>query len=381
MKNIHSKQFKIGMLGGGQLGRMALQEAYNLNLNISILDPSENAPSKNLTGDFVKGNFKDYDTVYQFGKDKDVVTIEFEDVNSDALLKLESEGVKVFPQPKALKIIQDKGLQKLFYQEHDIPTSRFELIENKAQLKSTSLNFPIFQKLRTSGYDGYGVQSIENIESIEKAFDSSSMIEEAVELDKELSVIVARNEKGECKTFPIVEMEFNPKANMVEFLFSPANVSADIESEAEEIAVKIIEKLEMVGLLAVELFLDKKGNILVNEVAPRTHNSGHHTIEANMTSQFGQHLRAILNLPLGDTSSKQAAVMVNLLGEENASGQATYEGMEDILKIPGVHPHLYGKEEVKPFRKMGHITIVHEDIQMAKKIAKEVKSKVKATNS
>lgn len=381
MKNIHSKQFKIGMLGGGQLGRMALQEAYNLNLNISILDPSENAPCRNLTGDFVKGNFKDYDTVYQFGKDKDVVTIEFEDVNSDALLKLESEGVKVFPQPKALKIIQDKGLQKLFYQEHDIPTSRFELIENKAQLKSTSLNFPIFQKLRTSGYDGYGVQSIENIESIEKAFDSSSMIEEAVELDKELSVIVARNEKGECKTFPIVEMEFNPKANMVEFLFSPANVSADIESEAEEIAVKIIEKLEMVGLLAVELFLDKKGNILVNEVAPRTHNSGHHTIEANMTSQFGQHLRAILNLPLGDTSSKQAAVMVNLLGEENASGQATYEGMEDILKIPGVHPHLYGKEEVKPFRKMGHITIVHEDIQMAKRIAKEVKSKVKATNS
>lgn len=368
------------MLGGGQLGRMSLQEAYNLNLNISILDPSEHAPCKNLTGDFVKGDFKDFDTVYHFGKDKDVVTIEFEDVNSDALMQLEKEGIEVYPQPRVLKIIQDKGLQKQFYQENNIPTSPFELVNGIEDLKNTSLRFPLFQKLRTSGYDGYGVQYVDSKDNLERAFDAPSMLEEAVELDKELSVIVARNKSGECKTFPVVEMEFNPKANMVEFLFSPANISKEIETEATKIAIEVIEKLDMIGLLAVELFLDKNGRIMVNEVAPRAHNSGHHTIEGNLTSQFGQHLRAILNLPLGDTASSQAAVMVNLLGDEKANGKAKYEGMENILDVSGVYPHLYGKEEVRPFRKMGHITIINRELSEAKRIAREIKSKIRVTN-
>ena len=380
MKNIHSSNFKIGMLGGGQLGRMTLQEAYNLNLHIDILDPSANAPCKTLANKFIVGDFKDFETVYNFGKDKNVVTIEFEDVNSDALAKLEKEGVKVFPQARVLKIIQDKGLQKQFYKMHGIPSSNYELIEDKKEIENSELNFPVFQKLRTSGYDGYGVQKIDSKTNLEKAFEGKSVLEEGVDLEKELSVIVARNESGECKYFPLVELEFNPTANMVEFLFSPANVSKAIELEAYELAKTVIEKLDMVGILAVEMFLNKEGKLMVNEVAPRAHNSGHQSIEGNFTSQFAQHLRSILNLPLGDTSILMPSVMVNLLGEEGVNGEAHYEGMEEILKIPGVYPHLYGKEQVKSFRKMGHITIINKDLNQAKKIAKEVKSIIKATS-
>lgn len=379
MSNIHSSKFRIGMLGGGQLGRMTLQEAYNLNLHIDILDPSENAPCKTLANQFTVGDFKDFDTVYEFGKDKDVITIEFEDVNSDALAKLEEEGVKVFPQPSVLKIIQDKGLQKNFYIKHGIPTSSFQLIENKSEISTSNLIFPVFQKLRTSGYDGYGVQKIDSKNDLDKAFDGKSVLEEGVDLDKELSVIVARNESGECKHFPLVELEFNPIANMVEFLFSPANVSKEIEEEAYALAKTVIEKLDMIGILAVEMFLNKKGKLMVNEIAPRSHNSGHQSIEGNYTSQFGQHLRSILNLPLGNTDIIMPSVMVNLLGEEGVNGEAVYEGMEEILKIPGVYPHLYGKEQVKSFRKMGHITIINKDLEEAKKIAKEIKQTIKAT--
>lgn len=379
MSNIHSSKFKIGMLGGGQLGRMTLQEAYNLNLHIDILDPSDNAPCKTLANKFVVGDFKDFNTVYEFGKDKNVVTIEFEDVNSDALAKLEEEGVKVFPQPRVLKIIQDKGLQKQFYERNGIPTSPYQLIENKEEISISKLSFPVFQKLRTSGYDGYGVQKIESKNDLGKAFDGKSVLEEGVDLDRELSVIVARNESGECKHFPLVELEFNPKANMVEFLFSPANVSDSIEQQAYELAKTVIEKLDMVGLLAVEMFLNKEGVLMVNEIAPRAHNSGHQSIEGNFTSQFGQHLRSILNLPLGNTDILIPSVMVNLLGEEGANGEAVYKGMAEIIKTPGVYPHLYGKEQVKSYRKMGHITIINKDLETAKKIAKQVKETIKAT--
>lgn len=380
MKNIHSENYKIGILGGGQLGRMTLQEAYNLNLHIDILDPSNNAPCKNLANNFVVGNFKDYDAVYAFGKDKDVVTIEFEDVNSDALAQLEKEGVKVFPQPKVLKIIQDKGLQKQFYADNNLPTSRFELIESKEDIQNSNLKFPVFQKLRTSGYDGYGVQRIDSKADLEKAFDKASVIEEGVDLEKELSVVLARNEKGEIKHFPLVELEFNPKANMVEFLFSPANVSEEVAVKAYHLATTLIEKLDMVGLLAVELFLNKNGEVLINEIAPRAHNSGHQSIEGNFTSQFAQHLRAILNLPLGNTDIVLPSVMLNLLGEEDANGTAHYEGFEEILEEKGVYPHLYGKEQVKPFRKMGHITILDEDLDSAKIKARKIKSIVKVTS-
>lgn len=380
MKNIHSQNFKIGILGGGQLGRMTLQEAYNLNLHIDILDPSANAPCKNLANEFVVGDFKNYDDVYAFGKDKDVVSIEFEDVNSDALAQLEKEGVKVFPQPKVLKIIQDKGLQKQFYADNGLPTSKFQLIENKEGIANSDLKFPVFQKLRTSGYDGYGVQRIDSKDDLRKAFDTPSIIEEGVDLEKELSVVIARNEKGEVKYFPLVELEFNPKANMVEFLFSPANVSKEIADKAYGLASRLIEKLEMVGLLAVELFLNKEGEVLINEIAPRSHNSGHQSIEGNYTSQFAQHLRAILNLPLGNTDILVPSVMLNLLGEEDANGTAHYEGFEEILELKGVYPHLYGKEQVKPFRKMGHITILDEDLEKAKAKARNIKTIVKVTS-
>ena len=380
MKNIHSQNFKIGILGGGQLGRMTLQEAYNLNLHIDILDPSTNAPCKNLANEFVEGNFKNYDDVYAFGKNKDVVSIEFEDVNSDALAQLEKEGVKVFPQPHILKIIQDKGLQKQFYSDNNLPTSNFALIETKNDILNSDLKFPVFQKLRTSGYDGYGVQKIDSKEDLSKAFDAPSVIEEGVDLEKELSVVLARNENGEVKCFPLVELEFNPKANMVEFLFSPANVSDEIAEKAYKLATTLIEKLEMVGLLAVELFLNKEGEILINEIAPRAHNSGHQSIEGNYTSQFAQHLRAILNLPLGNTDILVPSVMLNLLGEENANGTAHYEGFDQILAEKGVYPHLYGKEQVKPFRKMGHITILDDDLDKAKSKARNIKTIVKVTS-
>jgi len=380
MRNIHHESFKIGMLGGGQLGRMSLQEAYNLNLHISILDPSSDAPCKALTDDFVQGDFKDFDTVYQFGQDKEVMTIEFEDVNADALQKLEEEGVKVFPQPQILKLIQDKGLQKQFYQTHGLPTSPFELIEDKNEIANSKLNFPLFQKLRTSGYDGYGVQKINSTNSLDQAMDGPSVLEEGVDLQTELSVIIARNESGEVKHFPLVELAFNPKANMVEFLFSPASVSKSIEAKAYALATKLMNKLEMVGLLAVEMFLNTDGELLINEIAPRAHNSGHHSIEGNYTSQFGQHLRAILNLPLGNTDIQNAAVMVNLLGEEGHTGEAIYQGMEDALKLEGVYPHLYGKNQVKPFRKMGHITVIDKDVKKAKVKARKVKGMVKVVS-
>ena len=378
-QNIHSENFKIGMLGGGQLGRMTLQEAYNLNLHIDILDPSANAPCKTLANEFVCGDFKDFETVYNFGKDKQVITIEFEDVNADALAELEKEGVLVYPQPRVLKLIQDKGLQKEFYQKNNIPSSAFQLIESKAEIEDANLKFPIFQKLRKSGYDGYGVQSLKDPHKLSKAFDAPSVLEEAVDLDKELSVIVARNKSGEVVHFPLVELEFNKEANMVEFLFSPAAVSSEIESKAYQLAADVIEKLDMVGLLAVEMFLDRSGKLMVNEVAPRAHNSGHQSIEGNYTSQFAQHLRAILDLPLGNTGIKEPSVMLNLLGEKDANGEAVYIGMDEALKHPGVYPHLYGKEMVKPFRKMGHITVVNKELKQAKSIATKIKQQVKVS--
>lgn len=377
MKSIHSSDFKIALLGGGQLGRMILQKAYDYNVHISVLDPNPLAPCHQIAHEFVVGDFKDFDTVYNFGKDKDIITIEFEDVNSDALLALQQEGVKVYPQPKALKIIQDKGLQKQFFSKIGVPTSPYFLIDNKEELKEKAEKFPIFQKLRTSGYDGYGVKKIRSVAELEQAMDAPSMCEVAVDLDKELSIIVARNENGECQLFPLVEQEFNPYANMVEFLFSPANVSEKIENEAKEYAIKIIEGLDMIGILAVELFLDKSGNLLINEVAPRPHNSGHQSIEGNYTSQFDQHLRSILNLPLGKTDRTRPSVMVNLLGEKGYEGDAIYKGIEKVMAMDGVNIHLYGKAKTKSYRKMGHVTILAETLEEAKATAKKVKESIK----
>lgn len=369
-----AQQLKIGVLGGGQLGRMLIQNAINYNLSIYALDPDKHAPCKHLVQKFSQGSLTDYDTVYEFGKDKDVITIEIENVNIEALKQLEKEGKTVYPQPHLIELIQDKGLQKMFYQRNDIPSADFFLVENKKQIQKYAEFFPFFQKLRKGGYDGKGVVKLVSPEQLDRAFEAPSVLERLVPFEKELSVIVARNANGEVKCFPVVECEFNQEANLVEFLFAPAGIKKSVEKEAIRIATLIAEKLEIVGLLAVELFLTKDGKVLVNEIAPRPHNSGHHTIEANITSQFEQHWRAILNLPLGDTTIIKPGVMINLLGDFGHEGIAKYEGMEDVLKFSGVYIHLYGKEKTKPFRKMGHVTIVDDDLLKAKQKARMVKS-------
>ena len=368
---------KLGILGGGQLGRMLIQEAVNFNIHISVLDPSVNAPCADLANNFVVGNFNDYETVLDFGKTVDVLTIEIEHVNIEALEELERLGKKVFPTPQALRTIQDKGLQKQFYKENDIPTAPFHLIENAADALLFKEKGPFMQKLRKGGYDGKGVTPLRTEAEFSAAFDAPSVLEEFVPFVKELAVIVARNERGEIATFPLVEMEFNPEANLVEFIFSPAHVSIDIESNAKKIATDIANKLEHVGLLAIELFLTADGNLLVNEIAPRPHNSGHHTIEACFVSQYGMHLRAILNMPLGSTGLRTPAVMINLLGEKGFEGKARYENIEEVLHTEGAYIHLYGKEDTKPFRKMGHITVCNSNLEDAKATARKFLSDVK----
>ncbi len=371
--------FRLGILGGGQLGRMLIQEAINFNVDVHVLDPDPNAPCKDLCAGFQVGSLGDFDTVYQFGKDLDMLTIEIEKVNVDALEKLEEEGVMVYPQSRIIRLIQDKGLQKQFFKQNDIPTAAFQLISSREELAGASLPLPYIQKLRKDGYDGRGVRKMETQADLEEAFGAPSLIEQWVDFEKEIAVIVSRNENGEMATFPCVEMDFNPKVNLVEFLISPSVLSLEIQQQADRLAKKIAEDLQIVGILAVEMFLTREGNLLVNELAPRPHNSGHHTIEGNLTSQFGQHLRAIFNMPPGDTAARSTAVMINLLGEEGHDGLATYEGIADILRKPGVYLHLYGKKYTKPFRKMGHITIIHEEREKAISLAREVQELIKAT--
>lgn len=370
-------ELQLGILGGGQLGRMLIQEAINYNVNVHILDPDKNAPCRKLCNRFECGSLSDFETVYNFGKDLDMITIEIEKVNVDALEKLEDEGVVVYPQSRIIRLIQDKGMQKQFFKQNDIPTAAFQLISNKENLYETAIPLPYMQKLRKDGYDGKGVKKINSTSEIEQAFEEPSLVEELVDFEKEIAVIVARNDKGDVSTFPLVEMEFNPDANLVEFLISPSTLPFEIQTQADEIAKKIAEDLQIVGLLAVEMFLTKEGEILVNELAPRPHNSGHHTIEGNITSQFAQHLRAIFNLPLGATTARTNAVMINLLGEPRYEGLAKYEGVEDVLAVEGVFIHLYGKKYTKPFRKMGHVCIVNDDRELAIKNARWVQETLK----
>ena len=368
---------KLGILGGGQLGRMLIQSAIDFKLYISVLDPDNEAPCAQLANEFVTGSLTDFDTVYNFGRDKDLITIEIENVNIEALEKLAHEGKKVYPQPWVIKIIQDKRKQKQFYYQESIPTSEFMLIDNQEDLHKHSSFLPAFQKLGKAGYDGRGVQKLTSSADFEKAFTEASLLEKLVDYEKELSVIVARNEKGEIVTYPVVEMVFHPVHNLVEYLFSPAEITVAQEEEAKQIAVKVIESFGMVGILAVEMFLTKDGKILVNEVAPRPHNSGHQTIKGNFTSQYEQHLRAILGLPLGSTEITSPAALVNLLGEANYSGVAEYKGAEEALAIEGVYLHLYGKKYTKPFRKMGHVIILDRDMGNLKNKAELVKKTLK----
>ncbi|MDG1913415.1 MAG: 5-(carboxyamino)imidazole ribonucleotide synthase [Crocinitomix sp.] len=377
MNSDYHSGLRVGILGGGQLGRMFIQEALNFDVKTCILDPNPNAPCAAIAHEFTVGDIQNFDEVYAFGKDKDVITIEIEHVNVDALDKLAAEGKKVYPQPHIIRLIQDKGLQKEFYNSHNIPTAPYRLIAGASELSANTDFLPFMQKACTGGYDGKGVQAIKTEADFEKSFPNGSVLEAFIDFEKELSVIVARNENGDVITYPIVELEFNPEANLVEYLFAPAAVTEAIEKAASEIAKNVIEKLGMVGILAVELFLTKEGEILVNEVAPRPHNSGHQTIEANYTSQYEQHLRSIINLPLGATDAIKPSVMVNLLGEKDYSGTAKYEGIELVTSWKGVYPHIYGKEFTKPFRKMGHVTIIANTLNDAKTLAFDVKKTLK----
>ena len=368
---------KIGILGGGQLGRMIIQSSIDFNLNISILDPDPEAPCKNLTSNFQVGKLTDFDTVYRFGKECNLITIEIENVNVEALKRLSDEGKRVYPQPDIIGLIQDKVDQKVFYQDHGIPTAPFKIVEGISDVKILADRLPFVNKLAREGYDGRGVQLIRSQSDLEKAFDKRGLVEDLIDFEKEVSVIVARNESGEIKSFPVVELVFHPEANLVEYLFSPARISQSLEKKAEEVAMKVIDELQMVGLLAVEMFITRQGEVLVNEIAPRPHNSGHQSIEGNVTSQFEQHLRSILNMPLGTTDIKSPTAMVNLLGEEGYTGEAYYEGLEEVLSLPGTHVHLYGKLITKPFRKMGHVTIAGPDFDWLEEKARFVKNKLK----
>lgn len=377
MKAFYNPQFTLGILGGGQLGRMLIQSGIDLNVSFSILDPDPNAPCKDLVADFDCGDLKDYDTVVTFGKKCDLITIEIEHINIDALYALERMGKTVYPKPALLEIVQDKGLQKQFYEQNRIPTAPFELVKNLEEVRAKITQFPIVHKLRKDGYDGRGVHIIRAAKDIETAFDAPSLLEQMIPFEKEIAVMVARNPSGDVATFPAVEMVFHPTANLVEYLFSPAQISDDIALKADNIAIDIAQKLDLVGILAVEMFCTSEGEVLVNEIAPRPHNSGHQTIEGNMTSQYAQHLRAILNLPLGDTSIIKPSAMVNVLGHPDYTGDAKPEGLSEILKVDGVYPHFYGKKTTKPFRKMGHVTILDDDIAKLKEKATFVKETLK----
>lgn len=368
---------KLGILGGGQLGRMLIQESINYNITTYVMDPDKEAPCKDLCRKFVSGSLTDFEAVYNFGKEVDILTIEIEKVNVEALEKLEKEGLTVYPQSRVIRLIQDKGIQKQFFKENDIPTAPFQVFGNKQELIEANLSFPFIQKLRRDGYDGRGVKAIKSTSDLENAFEEPCLVEELIDFDKELSVIVSRNEDGEIKTFPCVEMEFNAEANLVEFLISPSTLDFEILQKADQLAMKIADDLKIVGILAVELFLTKKGDILVNEIAPRPHNSGHQSIEGNFTSQYEQLLRAIFNLPPGDTRAISNSVMINLLGEKGFEGAAEYEGLQEVLKLDGVYIHLYGKKFTKPFRKMGHVTIMDDDRQKAIDKARFVQNKIK----
>lgn len=358
------------------MGRMLIQAGIDYNITFSVLDPDEHAPCKGLA-DFHVGKLTDYDTVLEFGKTCDIITIEIENVNTQALKELVKLGKKVYPQPEIIELIQDKRTQKTFYKNSQIPTAAFHLSENKADVLSYENFLPAVNKLGKEGYDGRGVQMLRTKADLEKAFDAPGLIEKLVDYQKEISVLVARNEQGEVISYPVVEMVFHPEQNLVEYLFAPARLGGHVLQAADEIARKVIKQLNMVGLLAVEMFVTKEDEVLVNEVAPRPHNSGHQTIEANTTSQYEQHLRSIIGLPLGDTSLLIPSAMVNLLGEPGYTGPAKYQGFEEVVKVPGVHVHLYGKKLTKPFRKMGHVTIIDQNIESLKEKTNFVKQTLK----
>ena len=381
MANYFSSNFTLGILGGGQLGKMMLYETRKFDITTHVLDPSLEAPCRIACDYFTQGDLMDYDTVYTFGKKVDILTFEIEGVNIEALEALEKEGKKVYPSSKTLRNIQDKGVQKKFYDTHKIPTAPFSVFETIAKVKkavaSGELKLPFVWKSCTGGYDGKGVQVIKNSQTLDVLPDCPCITEDLVAFKNELAVIVVRNPSAQVKTYPVVEMEFHPQANQVEYVICPARIDDKVAAKARNIAIQVSKAFEHVGLLAVEMFQTNDDQIIVNEVAPRPHNSGHYSIEASYTNQFEQHIRAILDLPLGNTASKVGGIMVNLVGEQNHTGDVAYQNIEEIMAMDGVTPHIYGKKQTRPFRKMGHVTIVNQNIDTAREIAQQVKQRIK----
>ena len=378
--NFEKLNTRVGIIGGGQLGKMLLTECNKMNIKTSVLDSSENSPCKNLTDKFVCGDFNDFSSVYNFGKDCDVITFEIEHINVDALERLENEGKRVFHKSKTLRIIQDKNLQKSFFRDNKIPTSDFKyynsINELKESINNKEIEFPCIWKKTKFGYDGFGVKILNSINDLSGLPESEMIIEEVVSFEKELSVIVTRNVSGEISCFNTVEMEFNKLSNQVEFVISPANIPNSINIRAKELAIKLSESLDCVGVLAVEMFL-VNGEILVNEIAPRPHNSGHFSIEACSCSQYQQHIRAILDLDLGESNHTGSAVMLNLVGDENYNGKVFYENLDLVFKTNSANLHIYGKEETRPNRKMGHVTIICNKFEDAYEKAKFLKDNIK----
>ena len=368
---------KIGILGGGQLGRMLLQAAANYPVETFVMENDTDCPAAHLCHHFTKGNITNYEDVYNFGKGLDAITIEIESVNADALEQLEKEGVKVYPRPSALRTIKNKILQKQFYKDHDIPTSDFVITQNASDLNELVHFLPAVHKLGMGGYDGRGVQVIEKKEQITLGFDAPAVLEKMITIKKELAIIVAISNTGETILYPAVDMVFDQRLNLLEYQLSPAEVPEKVLWKAEAFALTIVKHLQSPGIFAVELFVDKNDNVLVNETAPRVHNSGHHTIEANYSSQFDMLWRIMLDYPLGNSEHILPAAIVNLLGAEGCSGEAYYQGLEDILKIPNVFVHIYGKKETKPGRKMGHVTILSKEKQELIHQANRIKQTLK----
>jgi len=372
---------KIGIIGGGQLGKMILDETNKIDLEVSILDPNKNSPCKNLTKNFIQGDFNDFDTVLNFGLAHDIISYEIEHINVDALDELVSRGIEVQPTPKILRIIQDKNLQKSFFKENNFPTSDFSYFNSKNDLlnsfKKSNLSFPCVWKKTKFGYDGFGVKILNTKNDFSKLPDAEMIIEDLIEFKKELSVIVAVNKKGDIKAYETVEMEFNPDSNQVEFVISPANISEDINRNAKKIAYELAKKINLIGLLAVEMFLTNDDKILINEIAPRPHNSGHFSIDACPTSQFKQHINSIMNFELGETSHQNCAVMLNLVGGNSNTGEVKYENLDLVKNQKNVYIHIYGKKITRPNRKMGHVTVICDNFASAYKKAKEIKEIIK----
>jgi 5-(carboxyamino)imidazole ribonucleotide synthase len=368
---------KIGILGGGQLGRMLLQAAANYPVETFVMENDSECPAAHLCHHFVKGNIKNFDDVYNFGKELDAITIEIESVNEDALEMLENEGIKIYPKPSALKIIKNKILQKQFYKQHEVPSAAFEITNGQNDLKNFPALFPAVHKLALGGYDGRGVISLNKATDFQKGFDEPAVLEKKIDISKEISIIIACNDKNQVAIYPPVDMMFNPALNILDYQFSPAEIAPKALWKAEAFALKVVKSFHSPGIFAVEMFIDRQDNVWVNETAPRVHNSGHHTIEGNYSSQFDMLWRIMLGYPLGNTKPILPAAIVNLLGEENYNGDAMYEGLNEVLQMDNVFVHIYGKKQTKPGRKMGHVTILSKEKQELLHTAYKVKQLLK----